>query len=239
MSQPKPDKTEGLKSSLVQINRALDSKELRSTLETLVKIFKNIKLNPGEEKYRVLKLSNARVKSLWCNDGVRRFLVTAGWTKEGDVVTFPQDQDIELPISVLLDNRLVAPDHDAWVPETKLIVSHNDKEKEAEEKKQAAEERKKKLEEYYKEKKKMEDIANSIRAEHKADRKEKRVFYLPAKANQLHPFPDPPEPRPYPTGTTMLQQEGGTTPESKSAESSDSEEMQDAKQDQQNNDSQS
>jgi len=61
--------------------------EFSSAVELLRKILGNVVTHPGEEKYRKLRASNAKIASLLATRGVRALLRGAGFEEDGDFLT--------------------------------------------------------------------------------------------------------------------------------------------------------
>lgn len=69
--------------------------EFNSALELLRKILGNVVANPGEEKYRKLRASNAKIAALLATRGVRALLRGAGFEEQGDFLTMAPDTPTE------------------------------------------------------------------------------------------------------------------------------------------------
>ncbi|XP_068237285.1 uncharacterized protein [Palaemon carinicauda] len=84
----------------------LTSKERRSCLELLIRIFGNVVKNPDEPKYRLLKTTNKTFReSLWQHECGRAVMQAAGWDIVGETVQLPPHINLQLPLEVLLANR--------------------------------------------------------------------------------------------------------------------------------------
>ena len=65
--------------------------------EMLSKVLENIVTNPDEPKYRKLRTTNEKIKSLLSALGAKQLLIGSGFVEEAEFLVFPDGGDLKLP----------------------------------------------------------------------------------------------------------------------------------------------
>eukprot|EP00931_Biecheleriopsis_adriatica_P067531 TRINITY_DN41650_c0_g1_i1.p1 TRINITY_DN41650_c0_g1~~TRINITY_DN41650_c0_g1_i1.p1 ORF type:complete len:687 (-),score=192.83 TRINITY_DN41650_c0_g1_i1:59-2077(-) len=80
-------------------------------MELMRKLLQNVVDNPGEAKFRKLKLSNARIGALFAEDGAREGFEALGWNlaETGDSLELPSAADLSMTAAVLRETQAAPP----------------------------------------------------------------------------------------------------------------------------------
>ena len=79
-----------LKVGLEMLSEVRDG-EFDAATSVLNKLLANIVANPGEEKYRKLRVGNAKIAAMLACKGVRAILIGSGFVEEGEFMALPSD----------------------------------------------------------------------------------------------------------------------------------------------------
>ncbi|XP_018024271.1 uncharacterized protein LOC108680026 isoform X1 [Hyalella azteca] len=175
-----------MEAAFSQLRSEATSKDLRTCIETMVDIYRNILSQPTNTKYRSLRTSNSKFNHLvWRFKGAQNFMLTNGWREDGDRIVMDSKVDFGAALDYLIENRAVKPSADEWVADTKQIIVNPEKEREDKLREEAFKQKEKQMIELKKSMKEDRDIAAAIKAEHRNDLSKRRVH----KAQKAVPLP--------------------------------------------------
>ena len=148
--------------------------DLRTVIETLIKIYRNLVTNKDNEKYRTINVKNSQFhRNVWRHSLAQDLLLSCDWNETTDhqsIVFNGSDNDSSYSLTVLVNNREVKPDDKDWVNSGKQFVNPSD-EREQRLREEAIKERQKELEEFEKDRKQRQMIGENVKKEIESDNK--------------------------------------------------------------------
>lgn len=149
----------------------------KATIETLLKIHRNILFNKDDPKYRELKLHNPTFKNqVWDVPPARDFMINSGWIQATNTIHFNKDENLMYIIDSLLEYRLVTPRCSEWKEEVKIENMNVSEQREADLRAKAALDRDKELKECKRDQMYRKELAEKIKQQIADDRKHRRKF---------------------------------------------------------------
>ncbi|KAF2359232.1 PUB domain [Trinorchestia longiramus] len=165
-----------MEESLTQLRSEASTKDLRTAIETLIQILRNIHQNSTNDKFRKIRTTNAKiVEKFWRFEGARTFLLITGWRCEGEHIVLDSDVDVVDALNFLVENRFVRPSEQEWVAETKQIIVNPEKERDLQLRAEAMKKKQREMEELMKDMDERKEIAANIIAEHRNDMEKRKI----------------------------------------------------------------
>ena len=149
----------------------INRNDLRTIIETLITIYKNLVTNKDNEKHRKINTCNTNFNDkVWRHSSAKQLLLSCGWSQTlNDFIIFDsKDIDVSQCLKQLVANREVKPDSKDWINSGQKFFNPNDVKNE-ELRQMGEKQRLQELEEFEKNKRERQLIAENVKKEIKSD----------------------------------------------------------------------
>jgi hypothetical protein len=180
-------KSELLKNNLelLELEPNISRNDLRTCLETLITIFRNIDSN-NDLKFRKIRIKNKSFhQKVWKYSSAKNFLLTSGWVQDTEtednqiheIIRFDESNNcLKTSLKLLIDKRDIKPDSNQWTLNNKLLINNSNKLREEELKRKANIERSNELEDFERQKREKELLALNIKKEIESDNRHRKLL---------------------------------------------------------------
>jgi hypothetical protein len=172
-----------LKSLELELN--MSRNELRTCLETMITIFRNIDSN-NDLKFRKIRIKNKSFhQKVWKYSSAKNFLFTSGWVQDietednqiHEIIRLDSKNNcVKTSLKLLIDKRDIKPNSNEWTLDNKLLINNSNKLKEEELRRKANIERINELENFERQKREKELLALNIKKEIESDNKHRKLL---------------------------------------------------------------
>ena len=145
--------------------------DLRTIIETLITIYKNLISNKDNERHRKINTNNSNFQNkVWRHSAAKQLLLSCGWSQTlNDFIVF-DDKDIDVSecLKSLVDKRDVRPDSKDWINSERQFVNSSEV-RENELRLSAQKQRLQEMSEFETNKRERQLIAENLKKEIKSD----------------------------------------------------------------------